>query len=246
MSIPHTTKPRRQFARVRPERAHHAVASQLRDAILSGEFLPGDRLLSEAELMDAFGSARSAVRRALQVLEEQGLVEVRVGASGGAFVRETDLEPLLIALTNYLTVRSVSVAEYLEAKAVLEPAITIEVAKNIDDATLSALKANVVASEAALDGDDEELLLDLSLEFHDLMASAIRNTVLQAMLKALVQLGKSMPLFREKPSSGWGTIVAEHSEMLDVLLRGTPDEAHALMQRHLSSVHAAFDTSEPK
>ncbi len=136
-----------------------------------------------------------------------------------------------------------SAAEYLEAKAVLEPAITIEVASNIDEATLVALEANVVASEQAIEDDDETRLLDLSLEFHDIMASAVRNTVLRAVLKALVRLGKSMPLFRESPATGWGPIVAEHGDLLRILRGGTPDDAHALMQRHLSSVHAAFDTS---
>jgi DNA-binding FadR family transcriptional regulator len=60
------------------------LADQLRDAILSGRFLPGDRLPAERELAARHSVNRTSVREALAKLEQLGLVDIRRG--GGARV----------------------------------------------------------------------------------------------------------------------------------------------------------------
>ncbi|GGM41595.1 FadR/GntR family transcriptional regulator [Dactylosporangium sucinum] len=57
------------------------VFGQLRDAIVTGEYAPGDGLPSERELAGVFEVNRHAVREALRRLQQLGLVRV---AQGGA------------------------------------------------------------------------------------------------------------------------------------------------------------------
>ena len=66
------------------------VSDALRDAILRGEFLPGERLV-EAQLMTRFAASRFNVRAALQDLTSEGLVEMipRRGTSSPASSRST-------------------------------------------------------------------------------------------------------------------------------------------------------------
>jgi DNA-binding LacI/PurR family transcriptional regulator len=64
---------------------HKQIYSQLRKALTSGEYLPGDKLPSENELVEKFGASRPTVGRALGQLELDGLVERRPGS--GTFVR---------------------------------------------------------------------------------------------------------------------------------------------------------------
>src|SRR5947199_5619919 len=62
------------------------MARELRDAILSQEFRPGDRLPSGPALASKFGVARDTARNAIRVLRDEGLVVSRQGS--GVFVRE--------------------------------------------------------------------------------------------------------------------------------------------------------------
>lgn len=61
------------------------IADQLRDAITSGRYEPGTRLPSSRDLEEQHGAALSTVRKALDVLVYEGLVEPRHGS--GVFVR---------------------------------------------------------------------------------------------------------------------------------------------------------------
>lgn len=69
----------------RPDRAQ-AIARLLEQNILSGHYVPGDRLPSEADLCRHFAVSRPTLREALGRLSALGLIQSRRGAGGGAFV----------------------------------------------------------------------------------------------------------------------------------------------------------------
>ncbi|MFD4377794.1 GntR family transcriptional regulator [Streptomyces sp. NPDC058486] len=64
---------------------YQRIADELRSAIQSGAFAPGDRLPGENDLMSTYEVARMTARQALAVLRGEGLTEARKGA--GVFVR---------------------------------------------------------------------------------------------------------------------------------------------------------------
>jgi len=64
---------------------YQRIADELRTAIQSGTFAPGDRLPGENDLMATYEVARMTARQALSVLRDEGLAEARKGA--GVFVR---------------------------------------------------------------------------------------------------------------------------------------------------------------
>ena len=74
------------FEPITVARASSAIAEQIRTAIVTGRIREGERLSPERELAEQFGVSRVTVRDALRSLEAMGLIEVRVGARGGAFV----------------------------------------------------------------------------------------------------------------------------------------------------------------
>jgi GntR family transcriptional regulator len=79
---------------------YRMIAEDLRDQITAGKLAPGDRLKSEAELMEEYGqdgkASRNTVRDAIRLLVGRGLVETRAGQ--GTFVI-TKMEPFLTRLT---------------------------------------------------------------------------------------------------------------------------------------------------
>lgn len=76
------------FTPVRPRRVYQEICSQVRRRVADGQLKPGDRLPPERELAQALGVSRGAVREALRALEYAGVIAMRAGAKGGAFIRE--------------------------------------------------------------------------------------------------------------------------------------------------------------
>src|SRR5215218_372844 len=74
------------LAPVRLIPAHTVVADRLRRSIALGEVLPGERLPSERSLAEGLRVSRLTVRAALRVLQDEGAIVTRRGATGGAFV----------------------------------------------------------------------------------------------------------------------------------------------------------------
>ncbi len=69
-----------------------AIAAELRDEILRGQYRCGERLPSERDLAERFGVHRSAVREALKSLEQLGLADIRPGGARVAPIEEASLD----------------------------------------------------------------------------------------------------------------------------------------------------------
>ncbi|MBB4916961.1 GntR family transcriptional regulator [Streptosporangium saharense] len=75
-----------------PRPPYLQVAHQLRAAILTRKFTPGEKLPSGPELAKNFGVARMTVQQAIRQLRDEGLVVSRQGS--GVFVRERTARPV--------------------------------------------------------------------------------------------------------------------------------------------------------
>ncbi|RLC00302.1 MAG: FadR family transcriptional regulator, partial [Deltaproteobacteria bacterium] len=76
------------FKTAKFSRISENIVQQIRQAILKGELRPGDRLPSEKDLAENFGVSKASLREAFRALEALGLLEVRQGVSGGAFIQK--------------------------------------------------------------------------------------------------------------------------------------------------------------
>jgi len=88
------------------------------ESIKSGRFSPGVKLPAERQLMIDFSAPRATVRRALKILEEDGLVERRVGS--GTFVSQGLATSTGMPATG---IPAVSPLDVLEARLALEPGL---------------------------------------------------------------------------------------------------------------------------
>ncbi len=111
----------------RPDRVirpREQVELQLRNAVLRGEFRPGDKLPSEAMLAKQFGVSRSTIREALSALAEAGFIRTVPGATGGSFVAAIDYRSLSDSfgesVENILRVGRLTYAEVAAVRMVLE------------------------------------------------------------------------------------------------------------------------------
>jgi DNA-binding FadR family transcriptional regulator len=69
------------FKRAKQNRVFQDVVDQIQDAILSGKLPPGSKLPAERDLKEMFNTSRGTLREALRVLEQKGLIEIKLGVS---------------------------------------------------------------------------------------------------------------------------------------------------------------------
>ncbi len=79
------------FKSVRTDRISQAIIDQIKEAIFQKKLTIGDKLPSERQLMEQFETSRVTVREALRTLEYSGILEIKRGNQGGAFVRDPNI-----------------------------------------------------------------------------------------------------------------------------------------------------------
>lgn len=79
--------------------AYSRIAGSIRERVLSGNWQPGYRLPTERELCREYGSSRITIRRALQILEQERLIDRRQGV--GTFVNSTAAKKIPILNTDF-------------------------------------------------------------------------------------------------------------------------------------------------
>src|SRR3954449_12278325 len=122
------------FAPIAVTRASSSIADQIRQAIVTGKLTQGSRLPPERELAEQFGVSRVTVRDALRALEAMGLLEVRVGARGGAFVTVPSGSIMGQTMSDMMMMQALSPADIVEARLVVElGTVTLACARATDE-----------------------------------------------------------------------------------------------------------------
>lgn len=152
-------------------RAADAVTQALVDGIRSGAADVGTRLPRDVELGRRFGVSRLVVREAIDRLRRAGVLEVRRGPGGGAFVRSLALPTEL--LTDRTALALEEIRELLEARRALEWASASLALARADDDDLDALERLV--DQLSGGREDPLAFIELDVQFHLRMATASRN-----------------------------------------------------------------------
>ena len=157
------------FTAVSPNRMSEAIVDQIKTLIRTNRLRPGDRLPSERELCERMGVSRVTVREALRILEAGGLVEIRVGARGGAFVTTPSSERLGAGLADLINLAPVTAVEVTEARLVFELGIIPTIVERATDEDIEGLRRLTRDHVVAL--RQGEYTMARSAEFHVRLAA---------------------------------------------------------------------------
>src|SRR5262249_34909294 len=130
-----------------------------------------------------FGVSRIVARDALRTLEAQGIVDIKVGAGGGARISRGNARLFAEALAVQLDLTGVSVGEIMEAQRAIE-ALAAELAAIIPPAEDHA-RLNELNAQAERRSADVAAFTRLGREFHLAVAEASHNRVLVVQLISL-------------------------------------------------------------
>ncbi|MCW2581201.1 MAG: GntR family transcriptional regulator [Blastococcus sp.] len=222
------------FSRINSGRISSMIVDQIRVLIHEGRLSAGDRLPSERELGDRFGVSRVTVREALRGLEANGLVSIRVGARGGAFVTAPTSAQVGKGISDLLTLSVLTPAQVTEARQVFELGMVPLICARADDQDIADLLSICDRADALL-ARDNGYPVSLSAEFHIRIAGATHNPALEMFAQSFYEpvLMSLQRAQQEDPRMGiLGT--AEHRRFVEAVSVRDVAKAEAVMGEHLA------------
>jgi GntR family transcriptional regulator, transcriptional repressor for pyruvate dehydrogenase complex len=159
------------------------IVAQVREALFAKELRPGDFLGTEKDLAERFGVSRIVARDALRTLEAQGIVDIKVGAGGGARISRGNARLFAEALAVQLDLTGVSVGEIMDAQRAIE-ALAAELAA-LNSTAEDHTRLRELIADAERRSDDAAAFTRLGREFHLAVAEASHNRVLVVQLISL-------------------------------------------------------------
>ncbi|CAN5516368.1 FadR/GntR family transcriptional regulator [soil metagenome] len=217
------------FSRIERVSIKEQVLQQLKQYIISGMVLPGERLPSERELAERLGIGRTSVREALKVLEAIGLVESRIG--DGTFITAQIGASIGRTIGLGLMTWGGTIVEILEARLMIEGEAARVAAERATDEDLSALLAALERMERAVTFPN---YLTADMQFHRLVGQATHNTIVARIVANQIDLLEEV--LRETQGDQLLTSAedkATHRAVYAAIEQHKPVEAMDAMRQHL-------------
>jgi GntR family transcriptional repressor for pyruvate dehydrogenase complex len=217
------------LSRVEPAGAVEQVVRRIGEAIGAGLLAPGERLPGQVELAETLGVARMTLRQALAILEDAGLLEIRRGRTGGAFVAADPPPPALDPPT----------AEQLRAltdwrRAVSGEAAALAALRRTDEELEGLREAMSAVHDAA---GEASAFRRADARFHVLVAELSRSRRLVAAEAHLqVELGDVLTI-TPGPARARSASQAGHEPIVAAIEARDAEAAHAATVRHVEATH---------
>ena len=191
---------------------------RLREAIVSGQFHPNERLV-EASVAAKIGAGRTAVRSALVRLDQEGLVVLE--KNRGARVRHiSDREAL----------------EIEEVRAALEGMLARRAASRIGPAGLRDLRQVIAEMRGRVEQGDSIGYSELNARFHQRIWEAADHPTASRLVGGLKTQGIRFQYQTALRPGRAGRSLKEHEAIFSALKAHDGDGAEAAMRDHLAEV----------
>src|SRR4030042_2075145 len=109
------------FKPIQTDRISNFIVDQIKEAVFQKKLKSGDKLPSERQLMDQFKTSRVTIREAIRSLEHFGILEIRRGGEGGAFIRDPNTKFVNNFLQDMFSMEKIKIPNLTEARLAVEP-----------------------------------------------------------------------------------------------------------------------------
>lgn len=231
------------IGRIDVPKASAVLAETLREKILSGEIAEGTSLPPERELVTQTGLSRATVREALRILESQGLLTIRAGRAGGAFVTRPNSQSVASSIELFLRGGRVKLQSLHDTREAVEPFCAALAARARTDDDLAEMEA---ASDEMMT-DDLATYLAGNVRWHVAVARASHNELLAGFMQAISQaIFEATDLKDFVDAEVRETAVRAHRAITDAIRAQDADAAHRRMMRHVHGFAEAVGSADAR
>ena len=233
------------FHEASQNRIFQDVVNQIQDAVLDGRLKAGDVLPAERELKQMFNTSRGTLREALRVLEERGLIEIRLGVRGGAVVRGIGSDQTSETLALLVRSRKVSLKHLAEFREGMEGTVASLATQRAEAADLERLQAILAEAGQFVTAADRDAFIRADRRFHLALSEITGNPVYIFVFRSIHE---NIHRYYDRFLSMDGRELAENYQDLCDILRAVgnrrPDEARVMAQSHVHRFHRYMEARE--
>ncbi|HUV59186.1 MAG TPA: FadR/GntR family transcriptional regulator [Desulfatiglandales bacterium] len=224
------------FREAKQNRIFQDVVDQIQEAILQGRLKAGSKLPPERELIYTFKTSRGTLREALRVLEQKGLITIKTGVSGGAFVKTLSTHQVsesLDLLIQYERVSLRDLAEFREGVEGIVAGLAVERVKSEDIHYLKKLLADAKTHlDEGASGWDNFIHVDNQL--HMALAHIAGNPIYESVLQTIYDnIHRYFDQFLPREEGLLRENYRDLCEIVEAVENGHAAQAHLLVQNHV-------------
>lgn len=214
------------------------IADRIVTAIALGEFVEGQRLPGERDLAEMLGASRPTIREAFQRLDSLGLIEIRRGRLGGAYVLTFDWSTIRAPVRRTLLPAWAELEVLFDFRTLVEGLVASTAAERRTESDIDTIRAALEDYRKA--GDSREASRAADEALHRAISSATHNRYLHELsmeLRMKVSLGFQAepytPALRERA-------LEQHPALVDAVVDGRADTAAHLSAEHFGLTEGSY------
>jgi len=193
------------------------VCDRIREAIITGTFAPGERLM-EMQLAEEMGVSRTPVREAIRKLEIDGLVVMI--PRRGTYVANISIK---------------DINDVYEIRTALDELAAGLATERIDAAGMDELKARLADTERAIESGDVIRIIDMDTRFHDVLYRAARNERLVNIINNLREQITGIRGISMRYPGRLSETMKEHRQLVACIEAGSVEMAREQARIHLEN-----------
>jgi GntR family transcriptional repressor for pyruvate dehydrogenase complex len=220
-----------RFQPLNEKKNFERIVDLVKEKVFLGEFRPNDRLPTERELAETLKVSRLSVREAYRALELFGMVEIRRGNEGGAFIRGPSRRSIIQSVSDLFRFQGITLEEWTEARLLLELDIARLAIKRASDKDYGRLEALIKEAQEKIKSGTpaHQEHIRFHLSFAELSRNRILytayNSMMDLLLNNLIALSASLEHSRKA--------MLAHTRIVAALKKGDFDPLSAVIEEHV-------------
>jgi DNA-binding FadR family transcriptional regulator len=225
----------RLFTPFKTKRAFEEISDQIRQLIYAGVFKPGDKLPSERELSHQFRAGRMVVREALRTLEHSGLIYIKQGSLGGAFIKDADATVVTRSISDMIKIGSINMEHLTEVRLKIEEAVLEMAIERINVEDLDQLRKNIEEANEKISKGIRPT--NENINFHMILAKASKNPLFEIMVESIMEVMRSFLILMNPGGKYIKRVSDYHEEIYRAVKERNLKKAQEKMEEHLLDVN---------
>lgn len=224
------------FQAAKQTKVFQDVVGQIQDAIFDGHLKTGQTLPAERELKSIFNVSRGTLREALRVLEQKGLIEIKLGVGGGSVVKAVDTEQVSESLGLLIRSQRVSLNHLAQFRKDVEGIIAAHAAERHSKADILKLNRLLTQARACVEKGPSQrnAFIEIDKQIHMNLARITGNPIYITVLHSIHDnIHRYYDRFLSMEEPELQENYQDLCEIIEAIENGQADRARELAQQHV-------------